>query len=371
MARKVFFAFSFFLVLLASFSAQAERMVVINIPAFTLYVYDDGVPIRDYPVSIGTELNPSVLGETTIINKVENPTYYPPQGGEPIPPGTENPVGTRWLGLGFKGYGIHGTNNPASIGSPASSGCIRMLNEDVEELTDLVQIGTPVKLIYQTVLVQEDPLLHTKSITVYPDVYKQGVSAAQLEEELARLGWDGVFLPALSTLLRAPTGEPSPLAWERPLALDDREGELMLAGLVAAEWNGKFYLPYDLPFDPRDETAAATVKWGEEHYLPLEHFLEWTGLGWSLEEDRLILHVPSAYLGEEPLGKALLFQDEVYVKGPAASLRLMPAQHEAVVFWGELYLSARLFVERERLAELRLVWPTEANFVTSWSTPRP
>ncbi|NLL43944.1 MAG: L,D-transpeptidase [Firmicutes bacterium] len=372
MAKKGFLAVSTLLLLvLITFTVQAERLVVINIPAFTLYLYDEGVPIREFPVSIGTELNPSVLGETTIVNKVEDPTYYPAQGGNPIPPGPENPVGTRWLGLGFSGYGIHGTNNPGSIGSPASSGCIRMFNEDVEELADLVQVGTPVKLIYQTVIIQEDPLLHTKAITVYPDVYKQGVSSAQLEEELDRLGWSGVFRPALKSLLKAPTEEPSALAWEWPLVLNSGEGELKSTERIAAEWNGKFFLPYDLPFDPRDETAFATVKWGEEYYLPLEYYLELTGLGCSLDEERLIFHSPTAYLGDKILGTALLFQNEVYLKGPAVSPRLMPTQCGAVIFWGEIYLPARLIVERELLGELRFVWPPEANVPTSCSWLHP
>jgi hypothetical protein len=51
------------------------------------------------------------------------------------------------MGLGYKGYGIHGTNMPNSIGRAASHGCIRMRNQDVEELFELVQVGDPVELV--------------------------------------------------------------------------------------------------------------------------------------------------------------------------------------------------------------------------------
>ncbi len=337
-------------------NALAERVVVINIPAFTLYVYDDGTPVRSFPISIGTELNPSVLGETTIMNKVVNPTYYPPEGREPVLPGPENPVGTRWLGLGFAGYGIHGTNQPASIGSPASSGCIRMLNRDVEELTDLVQIGTTVRLIYQTVLLDEDPLLHTKTITVYPDVYKQGISQRQLQEELARSMWSGVHWPALLTLLRVPTGEPYPLPWQCPLIFDGKQAEV-----TAVEWNGEFFLPFDLPFDPRSEMSLATVKWGDEYFLPLEAYLHYTGLGYSKAQGQLRLHSPLGYVGERSLGQALIFQEEIYLRMDEPVRLLMPLPMQVVSLWGEIYQPARSLLAADHLQELRLEWPKQAN----------
>ena len=147
---------------------ELTREIVINIPEFTLYLYENGIVIKKYPIGVGTEIKPSILGETEVINRVENPTYYPirwwERGLEPIPPGPDNPVGTRWIGLGIPSYGIHGTNNPASIGQAMSSGCIRMYNHDVEELMDLIRIGTKVTLIYQTVTLNQDPLLNTKML---------------------------------------------------------------------------------------------------------------------------------------------------------------------------------------------------------------
>lgn len=341
------------LILLSPVSeATNGRRIVINIPAFTLYLYERGVPIKAYPISIGSELNPSVLGTTTIINKVVNPTYYPPNGGEPIPPGPNNPVGTRWLGLGFPGYGIHGTNNPASIGSAASLGCIRMQNAHVEELTDLVEVGTTVELIYRTVVINEDPLLHTRTITVYPDVYKQGVSPSQLEEELERLGWGEIFLPALTSLLKTPTGEPHPLAWAWPLRFNGED-----TGLIAAEFNGQYYIPLDRPFDPRSDFSVDAVKWGEEYFVPLESYLKLTGLGYSKAQGELILHSPIAYLGEEPLGNALFFENELYISAVSQSRKLIPDAMQVVWLWGEFYQPASSLIEPEGLGELSLRWP--------------
>lgn len=350
-------------VLLSQAGAEGygERQLVVNIPAFTLCLYDDGVQIKSYPISIGTELNPSVLGETTIINKVVSPTYYPPKGAEPIPPGPENPVGTRWLGLGFAGYGIHGTNDPKSIGTAASSGCIRMQNGDIEELFPLVDVGTKVQLVYRTILMQEDPLLHTKTITVYPDVYKQGVSIAQLNEEITRLNWQGVFWPPLLTLLKSPTGQAHPLAWQWPLFLNGQATDL-----VAAEWNDAYYVPYDLPFDPRNPFALATVKWEEEYYLPLESYLKLTGLSYSKAQGQLNLHSPVAYLGEKSLGKALIFQNELYLSVACGTFQVIPAATQVVQLWGDIYGAAWTLVGRDTLGQIHLEWPEGSVSFSSW-----
>jgi hypothetical protein len=83
-------------------------------------------------------------GEIQIINRVVNPTYYHP--GTVIAPGKDNPVGTRWIGLDKNGYGIHGTNEPWSIGKAASHGCIRLRNHDVEQLFTMLRVGDTVEI---------------------------------------------------------------------------------------------------------------------------------------------------------------------------------------------------------------------------------
>jgi hypothetical protein len=78
------------------------------------------------------------------VTRLENPTYYKP--GTVIPAGKDNPLGTRWVGLSKKSFGIHGTNVPNSIGKAASHGCIRMRQHDLEELFTMVRIGDKVQL---------------------------------------------------------------------------------------------------------------------------------------------------------------------------------------------------------------------------------
>jgi lipoprotein-anchoring transpeptidase ErfK/SrfK len=124
-------------------SPVARRLVVVSIPDRKLALVEDGRVVKVYPTAVGAPGSPSPIGAFTIINRVQHPTWYGPR--KPVPPGKANPLGTRWLGLSLKGYGIHGTNAPHSIGRAASHGCIRMLNQDVEELFELVSEGDAVK----------------------------------------------------------------------------------------------------------------------------------------------------------------------------------------------------------------------------------
>ena len=106
--------------------------VIINVAAKRLTVYRKGSIYREYIIATGKPETPTPIGNFTIINKELDP------GG---------PYGTRWLGLSKRGYGIHGTNNPPSIGTAASNGCIRMYNEDAEALFDMTPIGTSVRIL--------------------------------------------------------------------------------------------------------------------------------------------------------------------------------------------------------------------------------
>ncbi len=124
--------------------AEPVRQIVISILDRKLALVVDGEVVKVWRTAVGTESTPTPNGVYTIVNRVSNPSYYLP--GKVIAAGPSNPVGTRWLGLSLKGFGIHGTNNPGSIGRKASHGCVRMKNRDVEELFDLVRIGDAVEL---------------------------------------------------------------------------------------------------------------------------------------------------------------------------------------------------------------------------------
>ena len=129
-----------------SASAQAtSRRLVVSIPDRKIALIEDGRVVKIYPVAVGKPSTPSPRGSFRIASRVQHPTWYQPK--KVVGPGPANPLGTRWMGLGYKGYGIHGTNMPLSIGKAASHGCIRMRNHDVEELFALVEVGDQVDLV--------------------------------------------------------------------------------------------------------------------------------------------------------------------------------------------------------------------------------
>src|SRR5690554_1712305 len=97
--------------------AQSEKtqQIIVNIPSLTLQLIENSVPAATYPVAVGKDRTQTPIGEFKVTSKVINPTWYP-TGKPPVPPGPSNPLGIRWIGL-RDGYGIHGNNNPKSIGS--------------------------------------------------------------------------------------------------------------------------------------------------------------------------------------------------------------------------------------------------------------
>lgn len=124
-----------------------KRVIVVSLEDKKLALVEEGRVEKIYTVAIGKPSTPSPTGTFTIARRVKNPTYT--HDGKTILPGPGNPVGTRWMGLSIKGYGIHGTNEPKSIGKAASHGCIRMAKKDLEEMYALVSIGDTVELVGQ------------------------------------------------------------------------------------------------------------------------------------------------------------------------------------------------------------------------------
>lgn len=113
---------------------RAPYKIIINTSARTLTLYKNGNWFKSYRVAVGKPSTPTPKGTFRIKNKAANP------GG---------PFGARWLGLSITsgGYGIHGTNNPSSIGNAVSNGCIRMYNNDIIFLYNTVPVGTTVQII--------------------------------------------------------------------------------------------------------------------------------------------------------------------------------------------------------------------------------
>jgi lipoprotein-anchoring transpeptidase ErfK/SrfK len=115
--------------------------VLVDKSDYTLTLLLDGRFIKQYQVGTGKS-DKTPEGKFVIDNKLKNPVWYSPDGiyqfGDP-----KNVLGTRWIGFedkkGLYGYGIHGTTDPDSIGKEMSNGCVRLKNEDVEDLFDYVK----------------------------------------------------------------------------------------------------------------------------------------------------------------------------------------------------------------------------------------
>ncbi|MDD5746499.1 MAG: L,D-transpeptidase family protein [Candidatus Omnitrophica bacterium] len=124
---------------------NAPFTIIVDKTNNRLVLKTDAEIIKTYPIATGAE-GGTPAGEFTITSKISNPTWF--HKGEVIAPDNpRNALGTRWLGLDKPQYGIHGTIQPELIGRQVSHGCIRMLNADVEELYDLIPLGTKVIII--------------------------------------------------------------------------------------------------------------------------------------------------------------------------------------------------------------------------------
>ena len=122
-----------------------KRVIVVSLEDRRLALVEDGQLKKVYTVAVGKPSTPSPVGTFTIERRAMNPTYS--HNGRIVLPGPSNPVGTRWMGLSIRGYGIHGTNEPNSIGKAASHGCIRMAKADLEEFYAMVAVGDTVELV--------------------------------------------------------------------------------------------------------------------------------------------------------------------------------------------------------------------------------
>lgn len=144
----------------------AGSQIIINKTTNRLHFLRDGRVVQSFPVATGKHPSYTPEGHFYVVAKLINP-YYSKLG---IPGGSpNNPLGTRWLGLSIGGggvYGIHGTNNPASIGTYASAGCIRMHNKDVIWLYDHTPLGTPVTITRSSAPAPPAPKPKPKPVTV-------------------------------------------------------------------------------------------------------------------------------------------------------------------------------------------------------------
>lgn len=138
--------------------------LVLNIATKRLFYFPSAgegaaQPVQTYPIGIGRVGWETPLGATTVVSKARDPSWWVPASvrrehaemGDPlptvVPPGPDNPLGTRVLKLDMPGYLIHGTNAPYGVGMRVSHGCVRLYPENIELLYDLVTIGEPVMIV--------------------------------------------------------------------------------------------------------------------------------------------------------------------------------------------------------------------------------
>jgi len=146
-----------------------RRGLVLNIASKRLFYFPEvaeGQPVQvlTYPIGIGRIGWQTPLGDTGVVAKARDPSWYVPASvrrehaelGNPlpavVPPGPDNPLGRFVLKLDLPGYLIHGTNQPYGVGMRVSHGCVRLYPENIESLFDLVAIGEPVTIVNQPYL---------------------------------------------------------------------------------------------------------------------------------------------------------------------------------------------------------------------------
>lgn len=173
---------------------NSNRWILINIPARSLRLYDKDKCVAMYPIGIGTVNTKTPVGYFKVVEKVVNPTWTDPDDLKVvIPSGENNPLGYRWLGIGGN-YGIHGTNRPESVGHYVSNGCVRMVEADVEKVFDKVEVGTPVQIIYNCLVIDKT---FDNRIAYY--IYPDGYNVQKLTVDFVKQGLKGYGVADFTT----------------------------------------------------------------------------------------------------------------------------------------------------------------------------
>lgn len=237
--------------------------ISINLAARSLALLKGTEKVRLYPIAPGKVSTPTPTGYYKVLSKDVNPTWTDPDTGYSIASGPSNPLGYRWMQ--FQGnYGIHGTNKPDSIGHYVSNGCIRMQEADVEALFDMVEVGTPIEITYNRVVVEKAPD-DTVVYYIYPDRYGwQKLNAGDVSKWLAGYGVENFVADAdIEAKLTASDGNPTYIAKVYPLYVNGTK--LKNKAIVQ---NGVTYLPaidladavkVNLGWDEKTSTLATTL----------------------------------------------------------------------------------------------------------------
>ncbi|MEM7793718.1 MAG: L,D-transpeptidase [Cyanobacteria bacterium P01_C01_bin.118] len=135
---------------LLNLPAEQSVELVLQLSERQLYVYRGETLESQFPVAVGKSGWETPTGSFEVAYMLDNPGWTNPFTGELVPPGSDNPLGERWIAFWTDGQneiGFHGTPNRESIGQPASHGCVRLYNEHIRELYELVSPGTLVTVL--------------------------------------------------------------------------------------------------------------------------------------------------------------------------------------------------------------------------------
>lgn len=133
----------------AELSAESSAQLVLSLSQRALEVRYADQPTVRYEVAVGQADWQTPTGEFHVVNKIENPAWQHPITKDEVPSGPDNPLGSRWIGFWSDGQaqiGFHGTNQEELIGEAVSHGCVRMRNQDIQDLYQRVEVGTAVKV---------------------------------------------------------------------------------------------------------------------------------------------------------------------------------------------------------------------------------
>lgn len=189
--------------------SHPENGLLINIPERGVYLFKDNKFVDFYPIAIGKIGFETPTGRFEIVERVKNPTWFPPEWAkeeEPVPAGPDNPLGDRWIGLSAPGIGLHATNDPGSVGGALSHGCMRTYPELADELYQKVEKGMAAWIVYEPVKFGWDADGNLLA-QVFPDVYKRNNRGAQARKVVAQEGLGSrVPEPVLQQLLAKSDG---------------------------------------------------------------------------------------------------------------------------------------------------------------------
>lgn len=237
-----------------------HKGLVINIAEYRMYYFADNVnemTVATFPISIGRMDWQTPLGQSSIVNKVRKPTWYPPESiraewaadgrqlGPMVPPGPDNPLGDYALRLSIPGYLIHGTNKPDGVGMQVTHGCIRMFPEDIEWLFTKIPLNTPVQIVNQPskmgwsgddlylevhpALAQPGEEANQRSLTEITEAYVKAT-----RDQVAEVDWELV-----NAVFQRQTGIPVKVGTRKPSVEESQLGPGSQAetatGTIAAE----------------------------------------------------------------------------------------------------------------------------------------